>query len=451
MIASSPPNIKELILHLFQASLRLGHVPRHWKAAKIIMIHKTGKPKHDLTSYRPISLLICLAKLLEKIVNKKITAWAETIGIFPPEQSGFRAKRSCHDHILRLTQQITDGFNNPTKKLHTGTVFFDLEKAFDIAPHDGILNKLEKNNLNPCLIGWVKSFLTERSYQVNWCNNASNSFSICRGVPQGSCLSPTLFNIYFSDIAECIPKQVQKALFADDLGIWFSDSSLKVIESKLQLAINAIESFCDRWGLILSKKKTFYTVFCTAGLRTNYYRTYNLNLRLKGTWLPLDPHPTFLGITLDPKLTFKKHLEKMETKMAKKTSLFKKIRSMKINSLKINSLLFKSLIRSLSDYAFIQLSSPTQRIMKKLQTMQIRILRQIKHFPLKSKTSTILGHFKLESLDNRTKNLLTKFANSKSNHDLIASELKSFKENVHRTERKLQTVFDKILQADQHI
>jgi hypothetical protein len=124
---------------------------------------------------------------------------------------------------------------------------------------------------------------------------------------------------------------------------------------------------------------------------------------------------------------------------------------MKINSLKINSILFKSLIRSLSDYAFIPLSSPTQRIMKKLQTMQIRILRQIKHFPLKSKTSNILGHFKLESLDNRTKNLLTKFADSKSNHDLIASELKSFKENVHRTERKLQTVFDKILQADHHI
>ena len=119
MIASSPPNIKELILRLFQASLRLGHVLRRWKAAKIIMIHKTGKPKHDLTSYRPISLLICLAKLLEKIANKKITAWAETIGIFPPEQPGFRAKRSCHDHILRLTQKITDGFNNPTKKLHT--------------------------------------------------------------------------------------------------------------------------------------------------------------------------------------------------------------------------------------------------------------------------------------------------------------------------------------------
>ena len=183
------------------------------------MIHKPGKPKQDLTSYRPISLLLCLAKLMEKIIKKKITAWAESSGLLPPEQSGFRGKRSCHDHILRLTQQITDGFNNPSKKLHIGAVFFDLEKEFD-----GILNKLEKHNLNPCLIGWVKSFLSERTFQVNWLNNRT-------------------------------------------------DSSLKVIETKLQTAINAIEAFSNCWGLILGKKKTFYTVFCTAGHRTNFYRT----------------------------------------------------------------------------------------------------------------------------------------------------------------------------------
>ena len=104
------------------------------------MIHKKGKPKCDFTSYRPISLLNCMSKLLEKIINSKITKWAEENNIFPPEQSGFRAKRSCQDHILRLTQQITNGFN---EKKFTGAVFFDLEKAFDMAPHAGILNKLE--------------------------------------------------------------------------------------------------------------------------------------------------------------------------------------------------------------------------------------------------------------------------------------------------------------------
>jgi len=283
----------------------------------------------------------------------------------------------------------------------------------------------------PISTSWLVKLIVSKSI---------NTIILCR-----SCLSPTLFNIYFSDITDCLTNQVQKALFADDLGIWCTDSSLKIIETKLQTAINAIEAFSNRWGLILSKKKTFYTVFCTAGLRANYYRTYNLNLRLDGTWLPLDPHPTFLGITLDPKLTFTKHLEILETKMAKKSYLFRRIKGMKINSIRINSILFKSLIRSLSDYAFIPLSSPTQRIMKKLQSLQTRILRQIKYFPLKTRTSAILSYFNLDSLETRTAKLLAKFTKAKRDHDLISSELAIFKEKIHPTENKYRTTFDKML------
>jgi len=118
----------------------LGHIPKAWKASKIVMIHKKGKPKHDFTSYRPISLLICLSKLIDKIINSKLTALAEASNIYPPEQSGFRTKRSYQDHILRLTQHITNGFNDFDVPKLTSSIFFDLEKAFDVAPHSGIIN-----------------------------------------------------------------------------------------------------------------------------------------------------------------------------------------------------------------------------------------------------------------------------------------------------------------------
>ena len=105
-------------------------------------------------------------------------------------------------------------------------------------------------------------------------------------------------------------------MFADDLAIWCSNSLLKNIESNLQLYINKISYFYDQWGLLLNKKKTFLTVFCSAGVITNYYRKYHLNVHLKETIIPLEPYPTFLGITLDPKLSFKKHLESIELKIA---------------------------------------------------------------------------------------------------------------------------------------
>ena len=445
LISTSPSNIKALILSIYQFSLRLGHMPKSWKIAKIKMIHKRGKPKNDFTSYRPISLLVCLSKLLEKIINKKITIWAEANNIFPPEQSGFRTKRSCQDHILRLTQQITNGFNDVDDKKLTGAIFFDLEKAFDVAPHSGIINKLEKNKLNPCLINWVKSFLTDRSYQVNWQNNNSNFFLIKRGVPQGSCLSPTLFNIYFSDITKVIPKSIDKALFADDLGIWHSDASLKVIEFNLQRAVIKIVDYCAKWGLLLSKKKTFYTVFCPAGLRANYHRIYGLNLSLNDTRIPLEPNPTFLGITLDPKLNFKAHLANMEKKIASKVNLFKKIKGLRINHIKINSILFKSLVRPVFDYAFIALCSPTQRIMDATQKIQNRILRAIKYFPPLTRIADIHIYFKIKSVGARSTELLKKFALAKRDHDLISSELSEFVSDTLPRDRKFDTTFDKLI------
>lgn len=131
---------------------------------------------------------------------------------------------STQDHIFRLSQAVIDGFN---KKEYTGAVFFDLEKAFDKAPHHGILYKQKKLGINHFLNIWIKEFLKNRKFKVCVNKVLSKELTIQTGVPQGSCLSPTLFLIYFSDIFNIIPKQVRVALYADDLCIWFTSRSLK--------------------------------------------------------------------------------------------------------------------------------------------------------------------------------------------------------------------------------
>ena len=442
IISKSPGNIKNFILKIFQISLEIGHIPVSWKAAEITMIHKKDKPKNEFSSYRPISLLNCLCKLLEKIINRKLVSWAEDLNLLPPEQSGFRTKRSCQDHILRITQHVTNGFNN--KKL-TGAVFFDLEKAFDTTPHAGIIHKLEKNNIHLHLLAWIISFLTQRSFKVKWKNKSSNSFPINRGVPQGSCLSPTLFNLYFSDVVLDIPNNTLKGLFADDLCIWTTHTSIKVIEHALQQSVHKITNYCDRWGLTISKKKTTCMIFTTAGLRANYYRTYNINIRLYDTFIPLDPHPIFLGIQLDPKLNFKPHLESIEKKLASKVNLFKKIKSLPINHKRINIILFKSLIRSIFDYSFVILSSSSQKIIGDLQKIQNRILRAIKYFPPRTKISEIHSYFKIPTIKDRSDHLLRKFTLAKTNHDLITTELEKHSMQPSTNSHKPPTTFDQML------
>lgn len=135
--------------------------------------------------------------------------WIESEKILSACQSGFRKRKSCEDHILRINQSIITGFNN---KECTCEVFFDLEKAFDKASHQGIIHKLKKLNVNVFLVKWITNYLQDRTFKVIWNKNISNAQLI-----RTSCLSPTLFNLYFSDIANVIPNKIHRDLLADDL------------------------------------------------------------------------------------------------------------------------------------------------------------------------------------------------------------------------------------------
>lgn len=440
MLKKCPINLQIRIYKLFNASIKLGHIPSDWKISKIIMIPKKGKPPEQVNSYRPISLISCLSKWLEKIMNIKILTWLEENNHLPPCQSGFRKNMSTHDHFLRLYNSILHGFNN---RMNTGVVFFDLEKSFDKISHQAILTKLKKIKINFYLFNWVKSFLSNRRFLISYKSTYSKHFKISSGVPQGSCLSPTLFSVFFSDIAQVIPPQIKKALFADDLSIWYSDKTLKKIEKNLQLAIDAITDYCKKWNLKINLDKTIYTVFTTAGQRINYHNTYHLNLVIDNTPIPIDPSPTFLGHTLDPKLSFKNHLVEMSSKILSKINIIKKIKCLKLNN-KTNlcKTIFTSLIRSHFDYLFIAIETSSQKIASDLQKIQNRILKAIRFFPLRTSINSIHSNLKIDLLKSRNEKLFDKYVAKRLTHKQITQDLNE-DNNVTEPSLKYTTLFDK--------
>ncbi len=405
------------------------------------MIHKNNKPKDNFGSYRPISLISCISKLLEKIINNRLVHWTEQNNILPNCQSGFRKNKSCQDHIARFNQYITEGFNN---KQYTGCVLFDLEKAFDKASHQGILHKLQKFHLPTSLFNWIQDFLTDRPYLTSWNSINSNTYTTKTGVPQGSCISATLFNIFFSDISLHIPEHIFRALYADDLGILFRSSNLKEITRNLQTAINAISSFCHKWGFSINKTKTTYTTFCSAGKRKNYERTYKLDLHVDNSPIPLEPFPTFLGIKLDPKLTYVAHLEHISSKIVARTRLIRKVKNLNLkNQTALCTTIFKSQIQSIIDYAFIPLISSTQKISVKVQTLQNRALRSIKHFPLKASTKQINDFFKTDLVRTRSLKLAKKFAAARISHPQLQADYLNFiATRTPSSHTRFETIFD---------
>ncbi|RNA15879.1 RNA-directed DNA polymerase from mobile element jockey-like [Brachionus plicatilis] len=263
---------------------------KHWQA--LLSINKENNSNKKFINLRndnhstsdPAEIRELFACNLDNIFTDSLTSVRQGSSIFPI---------GSYMHITR------DGFN---RNQLTVAIVFDLEKAFDKTSHNGIIAKLKEHNLHRIFLRWIEDFLTNRSFRVSYNGQTLKDKSIKCGVPQGSCLSPTIFILFFSDIANSILPDVKIALFADDLCIWVSRTSRREIQIILQKAVNRIIEYCKKWGFKINEKKTCYTTFTKAGLRKKYEKRYGMKIKIGNSHIPLDPNPTFLGIKLDPKI-----------------------------------------------------------------------------------------------------------------------------------------------------
>jgi retron-type reverse transcriptase len=158
-------------------------------------------------------------------MHNRIIKFLEENNVISPHQSGFRNNHSTKDHILKLTNDIINRFNNHE---YTGAVMFDLEKAFDKVWHQGLIYKLHSIKTPNMIFKWIVNFLTRRSFYVHYNDCISQQHNIKAGVPQGCIISPILFSIYISDISKKLTKS--HGLFADDISLWRSDRKIKNLE-----------------------------------------------------------------------------------------------------------------------------------------------------------------------------------------------------------------------------
>ena len=201
-----------------------GYFPAVWKTAIVIPVHKPGKPKNEITSYRPVSLLPTLSKIFEKVILTRLQQHTVTDEIIPPFQFGFREGHSTSHQVRRVVNYIKEGFR---VKKSTGMIMLDLTSAFDSVWHDGLIFKLAALNYPRYLISIVNSYITERTFQVKVGSTLSKVEHVPAGVPQGSVVSPELFNIYMADLP--IPSECLVAQYADDIALLYSHNVLPVL------------------------------------------------------------------------------------------------------------------------------------------------------------------------------------------------------------------------------
>jgi hypothetical protein len=140
---------------IYQQSLAQGKFPSVWKNANVIPLYK-GKGDSSLpSSYRPISLCICLGKLLEKVVVEQLTKQINNVRPLSRSQYGFRSGRSTVGNLLACDAVIT---NYVDKGAPYDIISFDFKRAFDKVPHHLLLRSLGQLHLHPITMSWFATF-----------------------------------------------------------------------------------------------------------------------------------------------------------------------------------------------------------------------------------------------------------------------------------------------------
>ena len=307
---------KATLLAIFNNSWKTGHVPQVWREAHMVPIHKKGKDRAKVDSYRPISLTSCVGKLMERLINTRLSWHLEKNNIIAPEQAGFRQHRSTEDQVAYIAQKIEDGFQD---KKHTLTVWIDMEKAFDKVWKDGLKLKLQKSGVSGCMFKWISQYLNNRQARVHLNGAWSRKKTLKEGVPQGGVLSPTLFLVFINDIVRELPRNVHGAIYADDLVLWCSEEHLTTANYRLQEALKILETWTKKWLVKVNSRKTTYTIFSLSP------REQKATLKLSGQTLLAEDNPTYLGVTFDKRLTWKQQTEKAEARAKVRLALMKKL------------------------------------------------------------------------------------------------------------------------------
>jgi hypothetical protein len=218
MLKHLGPRARAALLDLINQSWSTSRVPGCFKHTHIAPVAKRGKPAGLIGSYRPIALMSCIAKLMEKMIARRLTYWLESNNLLSQEQAGFRTRRSTEDQVARIVQTVSNGFQSRPAKRFTLTLF-DYSRAYDRVWRKALLLKLHRLGAGACLINWLSNFLSGRQCRVRFNQTLSKARLFRDGLPQGSALAPTLFIIFIDDtvrelasIRDTIP-----SLFADDL------------------------------------------------------------------------------------------------------------------------------------------------------------------------------------------------------------------------------------------
>ena len=387
------PAMLEPLAILFNKSLSEGVFPEVMKKADVIPLYK-AKDNQETNNYRPISLLLTISKLLEKIMYKRTYRFLENSKQIYKSQYGFRTAHSCENAISELVSEIIKGKQDG---MYTLAVFLDLSKAFYSLEHDVLLKKLYKYGIRGVAYEWYKNYLTNRQMRVK-CNISSSGkteyssyMDVPYGTPQGSCLGPLIFLIFTNDLYRHLVYS-SAILFADDTTLHKTHRNLTYLQWCMEDDLNTLSDWFAANKLTLNLEKTVCMLFQKDNQKKE------IKLKVKNMTIPSKPETRFLGMWLDEALTWQYHVQKLILKIKRNTYLLNNGKH--LMDLETKKLVYHAHVASHIQYGLLLWgNSAKKEHLNKINKLQSKCLQLI-HPKASSKSLNILSLDEMIKLEN---------------------------------------------------
>lgn len=344
-----------------------GIFPDVLKVGAVKPIHKGGS-KMDVINYRPITVISNIAKVVEKLLAKRMNGFLEKFNIISPNQYGFRPNRSTQDAIKEITSFIYERLDSKTPTIG---VFVDLSKAFDTVCHRKLLEKLYRCGFRGVCYDLFESYLNDRQQFVEVNGFRSSMKNISYGIPQGTVLGPIMFTIYVNSL---LKKKLKGRVisFADDTVLLFDDDTWQSLKIKVEEELTEVCKWFRFHTLTLNAEKTGYMIF-------NSYsgQSPDLGSLMVSPDVKIREQKTvkYLGIILDQHMRWDHHVGYMVNKIRFLLGRFAILRRY-LNFSQLRTLYF-SLVQSQLTYGILGWGGARGCHLRKVEIVQKWVLKII--------------------------------------------------------------------------
>lgn len=366
MISHFPEDALKFLVLLFNKILSGHDIPNCWKKTGIYPILKPGRDPRDYRNYRPIALTSCIRKVFEKILLARLEWWCEHHLMFDRHQFGFRRSKSTMDNFTILVSDIYSAFYERKSVL---AVFLDISSAYDNVIPEILVKKLKGLGIHSSLVNCIWQLIHEKIICLT--NNTDYTRHAYKGLPQGSVLSPILFNLYLSGIEDILGPNFKLLQYADDIVFYLQGTDVIDIAQNISCALGRVGTWLHNLGLSISPPKTKMILFSRKRVGMVVPNIYYENHLVRCL-----PNVHYLGMLLDKKLNWKLHINHLVASCNKSINLMKCLCSTRWGADPSTLVtLYRGIIRSRLDYGCFLYTSCAETSFRRVERIQFQSIR----------------------------------------------------------------------------